>query len=215
VVTINATRPIFRPSYARRGQIHATRDALLRYGSQTVVRATPSWCSGQLAPATGAVGIRKYPTLPAKSIRLTRRNMCFPLCLCSSTPAMGDTQSPLRLARRAAIPTMRCSPFLVLSPSTDDAKSARPVCCVLPVPPKTSPTLLMLRLHFRPFLGHGFGIIPAPGSLASSAFPVPPRESFGSLPECSRSPWEQYPLRPRVPQGNGAEKGESHHVSIC
>src|ERR1700720_3201216 len=30
-------------------------------------------------------------------------------------------------------------------------------------------------------------------------------ECFGSLPECSRSPGEQYPLRPRVPQGNGAE----------
>ena len=27
--------------------------------------------------------------------------------------------------------------------------------------------------------------------------------NLGSLPECSRSPWEQYPLRPRVPQGNG------------
>jgi len=66
-----------------------------------------------------------------------------------------------------------------------------------------------------PFLGHGFGIIPAPGSFAPSAFPVPPSEPFGSLPECNRSPWEQYPLRPRVPQGNGAEKGESNHVSIC
>jgi hypothetical protein len=60
--------------------------------------------------------------------------------------------------------------------------------------------------HFPPhFLRHGFGIIPAPGSFATSAFPIPPGESFGSLPECSRSPWEQYPLRPRVPQGNGAE----------
>jgi single-strand DNA-binding protein len=60
--------------------------------------------------------------------------------------------------------------------------------------------------HFAShFLGHGFGIIPAPGCFASSAFPVPPCESFGSLPECSRLPWEQYPLRPRVPQGNGAE----------
>src|ERR1700721_1968410 len=29
------------------------------------------------------------------------------------------------------------------------------------------------------FLGHGFGIIPAPGSFASSAFPVPPCESSG------------------------------------
>ena len=57
-----------------------------------------------------------------------------------------------------------------------------------------------------PFLGHGFGIIPAPGSFAPSAFPVPPSEPFGSLPECSRSPWEQYPLRPWVPQGNGAKK---------
>jgi hypothetical protein len=57
-----------------------------------------------------------------------------------------------------------------------------------------------------PFLGHGFAIIPAPGSFSASAFPVPPSESFGSLPECSRSPWEQYPLRPWVPQGNGAKK---------
>src|ERR1700691_811826 len=30
-----------------------------------------------------------------------------------------------------------------------------------------------------PFLGHGSGIIPAPGSFASSAFPVPPCESSG------------------------------------
>ena len=62
------------------------------------------------------------------------------------------------------------------------------------------------------FLGHGFGIIPAPGSFASSAFPVPPSESFGSLPECSRSLWEQYPLRPWVSQGNGAKK-EKQNVS--
>jgi hypothetical protein len=55
------------------------------------------------------------------------------------------------------------------------------------------------------FSGHCFRLIPASGSFASSAFPVPPSESFGSLPECSRSLWEQYPLRPRVPQGNGAE----------
>ena len=47
-----------------------------------------------------------------------------------------------------------------------------------------------------PFLGHGFGIIPAPGSFPASAFLVPPSTSFGSLPECSRSPWEHYPLRP-------------------
>src|SRR4029077_10719042 len=62
-------------------------------------------------------------------------------------------------------------------------------------------------------LRKSFGIIPVTRSFASSAFPVPPCESFGSLPECSRSPWEQYPLRHCVPQGNGAEKGESNHVS--
>ena len=64
-----------------------------------------------------------------------------------------------------------------------------------------------LRSFFAaPFLGHGFGIIPAPGSFPASAFPVPPSQSFGSLPECSHSLWEQYPLRPWVPQGNGAKK---------
>jgi hypothetical protein len=62
------------------------------------------------------------------------------------------------------------------------------------------------------FLGHGSGIIPAPGGFTASAFPVPPSNSFGSLPECSRSPWEQYPLRPWVPQGNGAEKGETQCI---
>src|ERR1700683_4610517 len=61
-------------------------------------------------------------------------------------------------------------------------------------------------LFRRHFLGHGFGIIPAPCTFSASAFPVPPSTSFGSLPECSRSSWEQYPLRPWVPQGNGAKK---------
>jgi hypothetical protein len=37
----------------------------------------------------------------------------------------------------------------------------------------------------------------------ASAFPVPPFENFGSLPECSRSPWEQYPLALGCPEKTG------------
>ena len=37
-------------------------------------------------------------------------------------------------------------------------------------------------------IGHGFGIIPAPGSFASSAFPVPPNKSSEKPPKISRVP---------------------------
>src|ERR1700731_3912266 len=39
--------------------------------------------------------------------------------------------------------------------------------------------IAMIRSIFAAaFLGHGFGIIPAPGSFAASAFPVPPSKSL-------------------------------------
>src|SRR5271168_2797620 len=39
---------------------------------------------------------------------------------------------------------------------------------------------MSIRFFFAaPFLGHGFGIIPAPSSFPASAFPVPPCESLG------------------------------------
>src|SRR5260370_32313109 len=59
------------------------------------------------------------------------------------------------------------------------------------------------------FLGHGFGLIPAPGSFAASAFTVPP--------EMRWVPPIKQPLalgaeatRFCVPQENGAEKGDSN-----
>jgi hypothetical protein len=59
----------------------------------------------------------------------------------------------------------------------------------------------------RHLLGHSFGLIPAPGSGAASAFPVPP-EPRGSLPECSRLLWEQKPLAFGCLKKTGQEKGE-------
>jgi single-strand DNA-binding protein len=65
-----------------------------------------------------------------------------------------------------------------------------------------------LPLSTTHFLGHCFRLIPAPGSFPASAFLVPPFDSFGSFPECSRLLWEQKPSL-FVPQENGAEKGET------
>ena len=61
---------------------------------------------------------------------------------------------------------------------------------------------------FAHFLGHCFGLIPAPGSFVASAFPVPPSTPSGPSQNAaprfgSRSP------RFWVPQENGAEKGET------
>src|SRR6202040_3809709 len=58
------------------------------------------------------------------------------------------------------------------------------------------------------FLGHCFGLIPAPGSFAASAFSVPPFDSFGSLPECSPSLWEQRPSLLGASRKRG-KKGET------
>ncbi len=57
------------------------------------------------------------------------------------------------------------------------------------------------------FPGHCFGPIPAPGSFAASAFPVPP-ERHRSLPQSTRSLWEQRPLASECPRKMGQEKGE-------
>src|SRR5258708_36404625 len=40
------------------------------------------------------------------------------------------------------------------------------------------------------FLGHGFGLIPASGSFAASAFPVPPLTAFGFPPIKRPLAWE-------------------------
>lgn len=58
------------------------------------------------------------------------------------------------------------------------------------------------------FPGHGFGLIPAPGSFTASAFPVPPQNPSGSLPECSRSLWEQKPSLLGA-SGKWGKKGET------
>src|SRR6202790_5853747 len=69
--------------------------------------------------------------------------------------------------------------------------------------PNTNRTTRSTSISSTHFLGHSFGIIPAPGVLASSACQVPPCKSFGSLPECSRSTWEQYPLALECPKKMG------------
>jgi hypothetical protein len=64
------------------------------------------------------------------------------------------------------------------------------------------------------FLGHRFGLIPAPDSFAASAFPVPP-EQHGSLPQSSRSLWEQKPLAFGCPKNMGRKKEiQKCHTSI-
>jgi len=75
------------------------------------------------------------------------------------------------------------------------------------VRPVESLSLIEVRCPFSAasFLGHRFGIIPAPGAIASSAFSVPPL-TIGSLPECSRSSWEQYPLAFWCPKKMGQKK---------
>ena len=62
-------------------------------------------------------------------------------------------------------------------------------------------------------IGHGFGIIPVPGSFAASAFPAPPNKSSESAPKISRVPPEKQPLalgavssRSRVPQLQGQKR---------
>src|SRR5579859_1621832 len=71
--------------------------------------------------------------------------------------------------------------------------------------------LILVELGTKPFsaghfLGHCFGLIPAPGSFAASAFLVPLLKSLGSLPECSRSPWEQKPSLFGCPRKMGQKK---------
>jgi hypothetical protein len=58
------------------------------------------------------------------------------------------------------------------------------------------------------FLGHCFGLIPASGSFASSAFPVP-RQKHWVPPIKQPLALEAAALAFWVPQENGAEKGES------
>src|SRR6266849_563407 len=58
------------------------------------------------------------------------------------------------------------------------------------------------------FPGHCFWPIPAPGSFAASAFPVPP-ERHRSLPQSTLSLWEQRPLASECPRKMGQEKGDS------
>jgi hypothetical protein len=58
----------------------------------------------------------------------------------------------------------------------------------------------------------GFGLIPAPGSFAASAFPVPPRNP-GSLPECSRSLWEQKPSLLCAPRKWGRKRRNTMYLN--
>src|SRR5712692_1155816 len=67
------------------------------------------------------------------------------------------------------------------------------------------------------FIGHCFGIIPAPGSFASSAFPVPPNKSPETPPEIVCVPPKKQPLalgavstRFRVPQLQGQKQEKNH-----
>src|SRR5439155_1507575 len=66
-------------------------------------------------------------------------------------------------------------------------------------------------------IGHSFGIIPAPGSFASSAFPVSPNKSFETAPKISCVPPNKQPLslgavstRFRVPQLQGQKQEKNH-----
>src|ERR1700682_343065 len=82
--------------------------------------------------------------------------------------------------------------------------------------------------HWNPFwyiasvptlsIGHCFGIVPAPGSFASSAFPAPPKKSSETAPKISCVPPKKQPLalgavstRFRVPQLQG-QKQENNHA---
>ncbi len=58
------------------------------------------------------------------------------------------------------------------------------------------------------FLGHGFGLIPAPGSFAASAFTVPPEMMRWVPPIKQPLALGAEATRFCVPQENGAEKGE-------
>src|SRR5437879_3637046 len=57
------------------------------------------------------------------------------------------------------------------------------------------------------FLGHCFGLIPASGSFASSAFPVPPLHHWVPSDKAAARFGSSSP-RFWVPQKNGAEKGD-------
>src|SRR6266478_4009385 len=57
------------------------------------------------------------------------------------------------------------------------------------------------------FLGHCFGLIPASGSFASSAFPVPPLHHWVPSHKAAARFGSSSP-RFWVPQKNGAEKGD-------
>src|SRR5580704_18605107 len=66
-------------------------------------------------------------------------------------------------------------------------------------------------------IGHSFGIIPAPGSFASSAFPVPPNKSSETSSKISCVPPKKQPLalgavstRFRVPQLQGQKQEKNH-----
>jgi hypothetical protein len=67
------------------------------------------------------------------------------------------------------------------------------------------------------FSGHCFGLIPASGSLASSAFPVPPLHHFGFPPIKQPLALEAEATRFWVPQENGARKRRnfSYVLPIC
>ena len=70
-------------------------------------------------------------------------------------------------------------------------------------------------------IGHGFGIIPAPGSFASSALPVPRRKIFERPTKIFRVPPTMQPLalgaettRLRVPQLQGQKRRNKMYVNV-
>jgi len=118
-------------------------------------------------------------------------------CLSNEPPCGRLSTNKGRTGCRSRLTLIRCSPRSCVDE----------VPCVAPRNSGLPQTLIE---RFDPcsisathFLGHSFGIIPAPGVFASSAFPVPPCYTFGSLPECSRSSWEQYPLALECPEKPG------------
>jgi hypothetical protein len=64
-----------------------------------------------------------------------------------------------------------------------------------------------------PSLGHGFGLIPAPGAFAASAFPVPLLKTRVP-PGMQPLGWGAVALAFVCPKRMGQKK-EKHHVPIC
>src|SRR5258708_38571226 len=89
-------------------------------------------------------------------------------------------------------------------------RPTRSASVVLPFasPPKRPLSPIHCAFSAAHFLGHCFRLIPAPGSFAASAFPVPPI-SHWFPPRMHPLALGAEALAFRVPKENGAEKGDS------